>query len=60
MDDEPPLTASEIKRMRAQMVEIDQLKAQGRLVLGVGLAVTGAVGWLWGDEVKAFIKHLLG
>lgn len=59
MSDEPELSEDERAAVRAWLRERDQLKAQGRLLLALGLSVSGFIGWLWGDEVKAFLKRVL-
>lgn len=58
MDREPELSPDERKRVREWLRERDDLRAQGRLVLAVGLAVAGFLGWLGFDHVVEIVRRI--
>lgn len=56
MSQEPQLTDEERRELRHWLNERRDLKAQGRLLLGLGLAVGGFIGWLGIDHALAALK----
>lgn len=55
---------NQIEELENRMAEMEgklrQYEAQGRLLLSLGLAVTGFVGWMWGDQIKIFLHRIFG
>lgn len=57
---EPALTPEEVAEVRERLQELRELQAQGRLLLSIGLAMAGFVGWMWGDHIKMTLHKIFG
>lgn len=54
------LTPEEVGELKQWVRERRELRAQGRLLISLGLAITGFVGWMWGDQIKQALHRALG